>query len=58
MGSRKTRRLVAFMKIESKSSREERVEKVEGDGQRGNFVSLRSSSSETLRPFYRFPWDL
>lgn len=46
------------MKIESKSSREERVEKVEGDGQRGNFVSLRSSSSETLRPFYRFPWDL
>lgn len=41
MGSRKTGRLVAFMKMENQSGRKERVEKVEGNGQRRNCVSLR-----------------
>lgn len=50
MGSRKTGRLVAFMKMEGRFGRKEGVEKVERHGQRGNFKSLRSESSDTLSP--------
>lgn len=39
---RKTGRLVVFMRMENKFGRKDRVGKVEGGEQRGNFASLRS----------------
>lgn len=50
MGSRKTERLVAFMKMKSRFGRKEGVGKIERHGQRGNFETLRSESSDTLSP--------
>lgn len=55
MGSRKTGRLVAFVKMGSRFKRKEGVGKVEGHGERGNFESLRSESNDILRPILQIP---